>query len=489
MRKFLLASVAALGTGGLIGTAMAQQPVVGAPTQGQQAFPPAGSPNTSANNNNNYQAPQLPGVVANPTPGTIVIHVNGRVLSELQGEWGSLDHTTATATVGPAKVAPLALDNYMRLYFGADAMATNGLRYGAGIELRENFPAQASSNSSSGASGYTSGETVYVRRAFTYLAGEQWGILRVGQADGIIGIFDNGVTTNQFLVHNFNGGDNQNVPGGAPPFWFLSQAGNEYGNSKVVYISPQIAGFDFGLQWAPNTSNGYGIGACGVTLSGCPTLSSGPGANDGARILNQTVAGVRYQGKFGDLGLLAYAAYEFSGHGHYTGPTAGTAAFNTLQFPTATGGVVAGSRYTGNYDRLSFGSGGVALTAAGFTLGVNAIGGRLNGQLALAPQGGVPELAYTVGLKYVTGPLTVGVVGEIGWYQGDVRLTGVTQRRGRGITAGALYTVAPGLQVFAEYLWEDQYQGNFNFGTTSVNSGANNNFHSQGFTIGNIINF
>jgi hypothetical protein len=68
-------------------------------------------------------------------------------------------------------------------------------------------------------------------------------------------------------------------------------------------------------------------------------------------------------------------------------------------------------------------------------------------------------------------------------------LTGVTQRRGRGITAGALYTVAPGLQVFAEYLWEDQYQGNFNFGTTSVNSGANNNFHSQGFTIGNIINF
>ena len=284
-----------------------------------------------------------------------------------------------------------------------------------------------------------------MRRAFTYLAGEQWGILRVGQADGIIGIFDNGVTTNQFLEDNFNGGDNQNVPGGAPPFWFLSQAGNEYDNSKVVYISPQFAGFDFGFQWAPNTSNGYGIGQCGATLSGCPTLSSGPGANDGARILNQTAAGVRYQGKFGDLGLLAYAAYEFSGHGTYTGPAAGTAAFNTLQFPTATGGVVAGSRYTGNYDRLSFGSGGVALTFAGFTLGANAIGGRLNGQLALAPQGGVPEVAYTVGLKYVTGPLTVGVVGEIGWYQGDVRLTGVTQRRGRGITAGALYRLAPGL--------------------------------------------
>ena len=62
------------------------------------------------------------------------------------------------------------------------------------------------------------------------------------------------MTTNQFLDNNFNGGDNQNVPGGAPPFWFLSQAGNEYGNSKVVYLSPQFAGFDFGFQWAPNTS-------------------------------------------------------------------------------------------------------------------------------------------------------------------------------------------------------------------------------------------
>ena len=83
----------------------------------------------------------------------------------------------------------------MRLYFGADAMATNGLRYGAAIELRQNFAGAISSNSSSNASTYSSTSSVYVRRAFTYVAGENWGILRVGQADGIIGIFDNGVTT------------------------------------------------------------------------------------------------------------------------------------------------------------------------------------------------------------------------------------------------------------------------------------------------------
>ena len=143
-------------------------------------------------------------------------------------------------------------------------MATNGLRYGAAIEVRQNFTGQISSNASSGASGYASLETLYVRRAFTYVAGDNWGIVRMGQADGLIGIFDNGVTTFQFLpTGNLNGGDLQGTfPSNvSPTFVFLGQAGNEYVNAKAVYLSPQIAGFDFGIQYAPNTSNGNGIGS------------------------------------------------------------------------------------------------------------------------------------------------------------------------------------------------------------------------------------
>ena len=389
MRKFLLASVATLGTGGLMGAAFAQVPA-GTPTQGQTAYPLA-NPTAFVNNNNNYQAPALPGALANPTPGTIVVHVNGKVQTTFQSEWGSADThlftagtpvgsqvsngnaapagspggpaltvtvpaggfapgstvtipTTPLATslgtngVGVVKLNPYALDSFMRLYFGADAMATNGLRYGAAIELRENFTGQISSNTSTNASGYSSLSTVYVRRAFTYVAGENWGIVRFGMADGVIGIFDNGVTTGQFLINGFNGGDNQNVSGAGIPFFFLAQAGAEYDNTKLVYLSPQIAGFDFGLQWAPNTSNGYGIstgnplnssitgagigtglGCATAAKSGCPNLSAGPGIQDGSRATNQTVIGVRYQGTFGGLGLLAYAAYEHSGHVQYTG--------------------------------------------------------------------------------------------------------------------------------------------------------------------------
>ncbi len=212
-------------------------------------------------------------------------------------------------------------------------MATNGLRYGAAIEVRQNFTGQISNNGSSGAAGYSSLETLYVRRAFTYVAGENWGIVRAGQADGLIGIFDNGVTTFQFLpTGNLNGGDLQNWPSSvAPAFVFLGQAGNEYDNAKLVYLSPQIAGFDFGLQYAPNTSNGFGMGGgnfglsgsitgsgtgtgnvCSVANTGCPSLSSGPGIQDGSRALNQTAVGVRYQGAFGGLGVLAYGVYMIS---------------------------------------------------------------------------------------------------------------------------------------------------------------------------------
>ena len=220
--------------------------------------------------------------------------------------------------IGSVKLQPQSIASFARLYAGGDGMATNGLRYGAAIEVRQNFTGQISNNGSSGASGYSSLETLYVRRAFTYVAGENWGIVRVGQADGLIGIFDNGVTTFQFLpTGNLNGGDLQNMPGNvAPAFVFLAQAGNEYDNAKAVYLSPQIAGFDFGIQYAPNTSNGNGIGGSDNALNGSitgsgtgtglgcavanyrmPVLSSGPGMQDGSRSINQTAVGVALPGR------------------------------------------------------------------------------------------------------------------------------------------------------------------------------------------------
>ncbi len=529
MRRLLMAGVATIGAGGLGASAQAQSATLVPPTatEGAIVTQPLGPSPAIANDNNNTYAAAKTGVFANPTPGTIVIHINGRVNAGFKSIWTSADQRIATAPAGsvggapiapgaatpaatvlgnngagPVKIAPDGLYSYARIYLGADAMATNGLRYGAAIEIRQNFTGQISNNGSSGASGYSSLNTLFVRRAFTYVAGDQWGIFRIGQADGIISLFDNGVTTFQYLpTNNLQNGDDfaQLTPTNASvPFFFASGSGNEYTNVKAVYLSPQLAGYDFGIQYAPNTSNGFGLGGsnnalngsiigagtgtglnCTVANSGCPTLSSGPGSLDGSRILNQTAVGIRYQGSFGAVGMLAYGVYEFSGHADFTGPT--TAAF--------LGNTVAGTSYNGKYDGFNFGNAGVAMTYAGFTIGANAIGGRLNGLLALAPQGGAPEVAYMVGAKYTSGPLVVGVAAERGDYQGSVNLSGITQRRGQAIDFGLGYTVAPGYQVYAEYQYQTLYQGDFNFITSAAGSNANNTIKSQGILLGNVVNF
>ena len=214
-----------------------------------------------------------------------MIHINGRVNSGFSSIWSNADQRfftapagapcgptipegTATPTAlgvngtGPVKLAPDTLYSYARLYLGADAMAANGLRYGAAMEIRENFAGEISNNGTSGASGQSSLQTLFVRRAFTYLAGDQWGLVRLGQADGLISLFDNGVTTFQYLpTNNLQNGDDFAMltpTNSSVPFFFVSGSGNEY--AKAIYLSPQFAGFDFGIRYAPNTSNGFGIG-------------------------------------------------------------------------------------------------------------------------------------------------------------------------------------------------------------------------------------
>jgi hypothetical protein len=49
--------------------------------------------------------------------------------------------------------------------------------------------------------------------------------------------------------------------------------------------------------------------------------------------------------------------------------------------------------------------------------------------------------------------------------------------------------VAPGMTVWAEYMWQDQYQGGVNQITGAIGSNANNEIRSQGFLIGDVVNF
>jgi predicted porin len=74
-------------------------------------------------------------------------------------------------------------------------------------------------------------------------------------------------------------------------------------------------------------------------------------------------------------------------------------------------------------------------------------------------------------------------------YQGNVNLTGISQRRGQALAIGAGYSVAPGYLVYAEYQYQNLHQSAFNFITNAIGSSANNSIMSQGFVLGNIVNF
>lgn len=515
MRKLLMASAAILGA--TSGLAFAQTPA--APNQGQYVGPYGAGP--AANNNNNswgvantptgsaaagpLSTVYAPNVDAVPAPGTVVIRINGRVEVDVSANYTSLDRGYGSGVNSNVpngyKVNPVGVGSYMRVYPAFDGLAANGLRYGASVELRENFASGVNSGAGSAGtytatvnsatatatspSSNTSAETVFVRRAFAYLASDKAGIVRLGQGDGVLGLFDNCIFTTQCWdagLGNFNGGANQSFGPAAAlgiPFVWLSQAGAEYANNKIVYLSPQFYGFDFGVQYAPNMGNseqygGLGVG-CNQASYSCISLTSG---TDATRWYNQVGVGLRFQQTFGAVDAKAYGFYETAGKENI-----GTYA-TTLQ--ARTGATVAGNAagaYDVRYDNLSFYKAGVALTAFNTTIAADYIGGAVNGQLAMRPTGGASMNAVVTGITYANGPLVLGA--EVGLVdsQGDARLVGISQRHEYEAAFGGSYKLAPGIQVVGEYMYTHRHQGGFDFANNGLGnataSSANNGSYTR----------
>jgi hypothetical protein len=512
MRRVLLVSTMVFSAGGV--GAYAQVPAnpipPANPNQGQLAAPYGGGP--AANNNNNawgiantptgskeagpISTMFAPNTNAVPPPGTIVIRLNGRVSAEVSVNFTSVGKgLNANGTPSGFKLNPVGVSSLMRLYPGFDGTAANGLRYGASVELRENFGAAdrtfantAVGGAANSPSANSSGQTVYVRRAFTYLASDHAGLLRFGQADGVIGLFDNCIFTTQCWDAGINGlnasdGFTATAPTGASgvPFVWLAQSGAEYANNKIVYLTPQIYGFDFGVQYAPNEGNSFGntglsVG-CNQAASTCINVSSG---NDPTRWINQVGAGLRYQHNFGPADFKAYGFYETAGKENLTTtayvPVSRTAAVNSLR-----------------YDDLSFYKAGIAVTAANITIAADYIGGAVNGQLNMRPTGGVPTNAVMAGLTYAKGLITLGAQVGLIDTQGDARLTGVSQRREAEVSFGGTYKAAPGLQLVGEYTYVQRHQGGYDFNQAALgNAGggpgtATRDAKGQGFLIATIL--
>jgi hypothetical protein len=388
------------------------------------------------------------------SPGSITVRLNGRVNWYAGIEGSSLDNNSATGQ----KTSTDNFLGYMRLYPGFDGVAANGLHYGAAAEIRMNGGQSAND------------ETLYVFQAYGYLGLPQLGQISFGQENGPSVLFETG-TFEGFNDGGWNGDIEGMIPGAAIAVYPFPDSGSAYdqASNKIVYLSPTFSGFQFAVGFTPNQNAANFAPA--VTSSATPITGGLP--------RNMIDVGGQYTKTFGGVGIQLGADYTNAGQVANTGDPTGV---------------------TG-YKDMSIVSGGATITYAGFTVGGNSSYGAFNmadgDTFQLEPDGGTAAVGWLAGAMYTTGPLVVGAsffrfnqTGDIpggidAGSGGTITSAGLStgQQQNTGVAAGLTYTLVPGVNLFADYLYGVRQQGGYDFASGNAGT-ANNQIQSQLFGVG-----
>ena len=335
----------------------------------------------------------------------------------------------------------------MEVHVIVTGKAANGLTYGATIEIQEDQNRAATS-------GVATKTSLDIDEQYIWLAYPTLGQLRMGDEDGpVLGQLLTGFNTS-FGTGGFDGDVYDYIIGGNQRPAYVA-GGALADSSKVIYTSPQFFGFDFGASFAFNNGEGEDSG-CETVGAGCDRLASAPGGI--LRMRNERQAALRYRGSFGGVGVQALAGYV--------------------------GADVVANTTGQSGKQVHAGMAGLNLSAFGFLLGANYTVGQSNGGYAPLARGTADERnmqQYTLGLSYTWQALTVGANGFIVDSAGNQNVAG--GRRDRVWSVGANYTLAPGLQVVAEYINIQRRENGFNF-ISGTAGGANNKVGSDVFLTG-----
>jgi hypothetical protein len=401
-------------------------------------------------------------------PGTVQAYFRGRLTfdASLVGDSGD--------NVGGNKNRNYVFREYARLYPSFEGTTANGLRYGAYLEIRQNAGGAT-------ASGNTSTATLIFRRETGYVSGG-WGTLRFGGTDGVLSLFQTG------SFENF--GDNWNdhvvniVDTAAAPAWPFPNASGNYGNSKVVYLSPNFSGFDFGVSFEPSTSgtgegNTAAAGAGGIRVSSVSGTSFTAGLGSLQKNKDTLEFAGRYRGSFGPIGVIGSAGMVVAGNvknGGLTGLTAnGSPQYGFKDVWAVNTGLV-------------FTYGGLAVGGDLYTGAVNPNGSR---NTFPVKQGSANALAFLVGTSYAVGPVIVGAsvlnTDRAGNYAQDLpgAANGSVGRMHEVAAAiGGTYGWAPGAALSLTYLYGERHQRGVNLFTTTAGA-AGNNSHANALVLFN----
>jgi hypothetical protein len=474
-----LASVATLGFAGAANAAMLVEmnPASSPPSVGDLTGVVKAAPISA------WNAPK-----ANPDPGKIITHLDGLVAVDagviqapllLHGQTGSPN--------AGAKGDAYLMSGYFRLYFGFDGKLTNGMIYGAMSEMRTNFaggqpPGYTGTATIGNGSANSTASTFYTRRAYIYAGAPNVGLFRLGQGDGVTSLFTQPtITTGEAFDTGAWDGDAPDLfPANGQLAWTFNDVGNEYDPMKIVYITPNFAGFVFAVDFAPDSSalspnNGADVAAGGAVQQ----QSSSTVASDWARPRNTFEVGGRYTGTFGPVsveGSLAFQKSAVVNNATLTGPNAGVTKFKGV-------------------DAIDTGLG---VTVFGASVFGHLYTGTLNG--TMTPQPVIPGrsrdgTSWVEGAMYTIGPWTMGASYYTFQSEGSAAATAIVpagfptagstvtlgNRTERGFDTGFTYNLAPGCNLFGDYIIGWRHQIGMNFGDPAGSPRVGNSLYEQGF--------
>jgi predicted porin len=474
MRKLLLASAALLG---LAGPAFAAGLIEINPT----TSPPSVGDATGVAIPPNKSAFVLSPPFIQPDPGKIIIRLDGLIAWDVGFASGGGNQAGNFVTgpggrsvqTGTGKVEPFAMAGYTREYFGADGQLLNGVLYGAAIEFRSNFAGTtATGYSGTGAMANASANTQayipLIRRSWGYVGTPHYGFIRFGQGDGPLSLFTSpGITTGEAFSTGAWDGDVPDLMTGneAGDSWPYYDTGNEYDSNKIVYLSPVFFGAQGAISFAPNSSNNQ-PNECSNNAGNCINQASStlPSDYNGhARPRNIFEIAGRWTGNLGPVAVDSMLGWIHS------------AVVNNGNF-----GVLSGPRAKG----VDVIDGGASLTFLGASIFGHFNGGTADGVATPSPiitvangyaanRGTPKEWTWVAGGQYSIGPWTAGA--SYWYYQHPgTSTTAIGNDTMRGIAVGGDYSIAPGWDMFLEYLYGKRRQNGVNL----VDNNGPSNLHN-----------
>jgi hypothetical protein len=351
-------------------------------------------------------------------------------------------------------------DSEIHIY--VDGKAANGLRYGAVVEL--SFNGNEGTTPGGARRTFTLKSGGFIDEMYAYAALPGFGQVRFGDEDGPMGgLMNTGFVTNFGTGGVYGAWQNSVIR----PNRTTTSPGDLGDNTKMIYLSPQLYGFDFGVSYALNSNTGANNGcSASFASANCDRVYATTGATSNAiqpysdypQRRNEVQAVLRYRTQLGPVGVAT--SFGHTGWTPIRDMTAAGSSYKTLR--------------PGNVWQA-----GLQLSAHGFTVGGAYTFGQSNYYWGSQVKGDQSMWQYNAGASYTSGPLTIGANSFWGSYAGTggytfceaiVNTSGncstasqvgslmrnntasMNSMRRSGMAAGANYRLAPGMDLVAEYV-------------------------------------